>query len=85
MLLLDDPTRLSESEALARSAVTLSGKNATAAKRLPYALDTLGLILQKQCRKAEALAAFEAALKAAPEESDLAREIQKHMESAHAP
>ncbi len=80
LLLADNPVRLDEAEALARTAVTLSRKQeGDAALRLPYALDTLGQVLRNQGRDREARQAFEAALKAAEPDSPLAQEIQGHL------
>ena len=71
--LLENPRRLDEAEALARTAVSLSQADAA---RLPYALDTLGQVFLKQGRKEEADKVFALALKILPPESDLAKEIR---------
>lgn len=84
-LLSENPTRMPEAEAMARSAVSLCKKDARTALRLPYVLDTLGLILRKQNREDEARIAFEAALQAAAPGSPVADEIQAHLAAQLSP
>jgi len=75
-LILLEGNRLDEAEALARTAVTLSGSDG---RRLPYALDTLGQVFLRQERKVEASRAFALALKTLPADCDLAKEIRGRM------
>ena len=84
--LLLEAGRLDEAEPLARQAAERCAKDPqTGARRLPYVMDTLGLVLQKQGKTPEALEAFEAALKAAPPEGALAKEIRAHRDAIMTP
>lgn len=75
-LLKDDPARLGEAEALARRALKSAEKDPTL---LPYALDTMGAILQKQGRPDDARRLLEDALARAPKDAPLAEEIRRRL------
>jgi hypothetical protein len=82
LLLAAAPDRLKEAERLARDAVSLSRLFPSEPSRLPYALDTLGLVLEKQRRRREAADVFRQALEQTPAEHPAAAELRRKLRSA---
>ncbi len=87
LLLSEIPWRLDEAEVAAQSSVSACSRSENGIRRLPYALDTLGLIAQRRNRPEVAKDAFEAALLAIPPSfpaemrADLEREIRRHRDA----